>query len=119
MLQPDTGGKTPSRRRQTETGNKTEDIGWDERAWKPPGGVRSGNVTDPGVIEAATFAVATSILPFCPSRTVSTVDANVTLAAVRPIIFADIQIVAGLNMLIMLQVDITGCPVSIPYLVEL
>ncbi len=84
------------------------------------------NVTDPLVMEAAQFAVDTGIEPFCPLRSVNRGEPNhpgpnVTLAAHNPIIFAEMQgarRVQGLRMIIMLQVDVTDCPVPVAYRVE-
>ena len=88
--------------------NSPVNLAWDNPTWRPAGGVRSGNVSDAGILEAANFTAMTSITPFCPPRPVSTAEPTVTLAAVRPVIFAETQIVSGLRMRIMLQV-LTGC----------
>jgi hypothetical protein len=69
-------------------------------------------------MEAAQFAVDTGIQPFCPLRPVSSGEPIVTMAARNPIIFAEMQRVRGLRIIIMLQVDVTNCPVSVAYRVD-
>jgi hypothetical protein len=91
---------------------------WRSGEWGVRGGWKTVNVTDPLVMEAAQFAVDTGIEPFCPLRSVNRGEPNVTLAAHNPIFFAEMQRVQGLLMIIMLQVDVTDCPVPVAYRVE-
>jgi hypothetical protein len=91
---------------------------WASQKWALSGGLEPVNITDPYVIEAARFAVDTGIQPFCPLRPLSSGEPIVTMAARNPIIFAEMQRVKGVRIIIMLQVDVTNCPVSVAYRVD-
>ena len=81
-----------------------EEPGTDPTVWDVDGGNSNVELDDPLVLEAAQFAVDTGIKPFCPLRPLESSEPNMTLASLNPIVFAQRQVIQGLDFDIILQV---------------
>ncbi len=81
-----------------------EEPGTDPTVWDVAGGNSNVELDDPLVLEAAQFAVDTGIKPFCPLRPLESSEPNMTLASLNPIVFAQRQVIHGLDFDIILQV---------------